>query len=88
MLFTIFVFGPCEALIPIVMYPAATKSVSELILVTSVFGIATILTMLLVVVVTLYGINNLNLGKLEKYTHALAGSAILICGIAIVYLGL
>jgi len=87
-LFTIFVFGPCEALIPIVMYPAATKSVSGLILVTTVFGITTILTMLSIILISLYGINIFNLGILEKYTHALAGSAILICGIAIVFLGL
>ncbi|MBE0570137.1 MAG: sulfite exporter TauE/SafE family protein [Ignavibacteriaceae bacterium] len=87
-LFTIFIFGPCEALIPILMYPAATKSVSGLILVTSVFGITTILTMLSIVIISLRGINLFNVGKLEKYTHALAGGMILICGIAINFLGL
>jgi len=87
-LFTIFVFGPCEALIPIVMYPAATKSVLGLILVTTVFGIATILTMLSIIIISLYGISLVDFGKFEKYTHALAGSTILVCGIAIVFLGL
>ena len=87
-LFTIFVFGPCEALIPILMYPAATKSVSGLILVTSVFGITTILTMLSIVLVSLYGIQLVNFGKLERYTHALAGGVILLCGVAINFLGL
>lgn len=87
-LFTIFVFGPCEALIPIVMYPAATKSVSGLILVTSVFGITTIFTMLSIIVISLYGINLVNIGKLERYTHALAGGMILLCGIAINFIGL
>jgi len=87
-LFTIFVFGPCEALIPILMYPAATKSVSGLILVTSVFGVTTILTMLSIIVISLQGINLINLGKLERYTHAIAGGTILICGLAINFLGL
>ena len=86
-LFTIFIFGPCEALIPILMYPAATQSISGLILVTTVFGFATILTMLSIIVISLRGINLLNFGKLEKYTHALAGGMILLCGLAIIFLG-
>lgn len=87
-LFTIFVFGPCEALIPIVMYPAATKSVSGLFLVTTVFGITTILTMLSIILISLYGINLVNVGKIEKYTNALAGGLILLCGLAINFWGL
>ena len=87
-LFTIFVFGPCEALIPILMYPAATQSVSGLILVTTIFGITTIVTMLSIVVIILYGVNFFNFGKIGKFTHALAGSVILLCGLAINFLGL
>ena len=87
-LFTIFVFGPCEALIPILMYPAATKSVMGLILVTSVFGIVTLLTMLFIVIITLKGITLLNFQKVERYTHAFAGGIILLCGIAINFIGL
>jgi nickel/cobalt exporter len=87
-LFTIFIFGPCEALIPILMYPAATQSVSGLVLVTTVFGLTTILTMLSIIVVSLKGINLLNFGKLERFTHALAGGMILLCGLAIILLGL
>ena len=87
-LFTIFIFGPCEALIPILMYPAATKSIAGLFLATFVFGIATILTMLAIVLITLRGIVFINLGRLERFTHAIAGGVILICGIAISFLGL
>ena len=87
-LFTIFVFGPCEALIPILMYPAATKSTMGLILVTSVFAIATILTMLFIVIISLKGIALFNLGKVERFTHAIAGGMILFCGIAINVLNL
>ena len=88
MLFTIFVFGPCEALIPILMYPAEIKSVIGLILVTSVFGIVTILTMLVIVTASLKGFTLINFGRIERFMHAVAGGLILICGIAISFLGL
>ena len=87
-LFVIFVFGPCEPLIPILMYPAARNSVPGLILVTTTFGTATIGTMLVVVMLARAGVNLLPLGKLNRYSHALSGAAILLCGLAIVFVGL
>jgi len=87
-LFVIFVFGPCEPLIPILMYPAAQNSVPGLILVTTTFGTATIGTMLVVVMLARAGVNLLPLSKLNRYSHALSGAAILLCGLAIVFLGL
>ena len=87
-LFTIFVFGPCEPLIPLVMYPAAEHSIIGMALVTTVFGVITIGTMLTIVLGTLWGINFLPVGKLERYTHALAGATICLSGLAIVFLGL
>lgn len=87
-LFTIFVFGPCEPLIPLLMYPAAAHSTYGVALVAIVFSITTIGTMLAVVMVSLWGINLLPMEKLERYTHALAGAAICLSGCAIVFLGL
>lgn len=87
-LFTIFVFGPCEPLIPILMYPAARNSFPGMALVTFVFGFTTIITMLAIVLISSLGINFLPLGKLERYAHALAGAAIFFCGIAIQFFGL
>jgi sulfite exporter TauE/SafE len=87
-LFTIFVFGPCEPLIPIVMYPAAQHSTIGLVIVTALFGGITILTMLGIVLVSSFGINLLPMGKLERYSHALAGGSIFLCGLAIQFLGL
>ena len=87
-LFTIFIFGPCEVLIPMLMYPAATESTIGMIVIISVFGITTISTMLAIVLITLYGIKFVRLGKLERYTHALAGAMILLSGAAIAVLGL
>jgi sulfite exporter TauE/SafE len=87
-LFTIFVFGPCEPLIPLLMYPAAKSSIFGLVLVTIVFSVVTIMTMLSIVIFLSLGANLLPIGRLERYTHALAGATICICGIAIKFLGL
>ena len=75
-------------LIPLLMYPAVTESTFGLVVVTGVFGIITIATMLTIVLVSLYGIKFIGMGKLEKFTHAIAGATILFCGVAIKFLGL
>ena len=87
-LFTIFVFGPCEPLIPMVMYPAAKGDTFGLLLVTAIFGGVTILTMLSIVLVTSFGLNFLPMAKLERYSHAIAGGTILLCGVSIQFLEL
>ena len=87
-LFTIFVLGPCEPLIPILMYPAAEMSTWGIIAVSSIFALITIGTMLAIVLLASFGINFLPFGKLEKYTHAIAGATIFLSGMAIVFLGL
>ena len=87
-LFTIFIFGPCEVLIPMLMYPAATESTIGMVVIVTVFGITTISTMLAIVLITLYGIKFVRLGKLERYTQALAGAMILLSGATIAVLGL
>ena len=83
-LFTIFVFGPCEPLIPILMYPAATKSYWGLAIVTAIFAAVTITTMLTVVLLGSIGISFIPLKKIERYTHALAGATIALCGVLII----
>ncbi len=88
-LFIVFVFGPCEPLIPLVMYPAATKQgFFSVFVVAGVFGLATIGTMLAIVLMAVAGLSKLPLQKMERYSHALAGLAILLCGIAIKVFGL
>jgi len=83
-LFTVFVLGPCEPLIPILMYPAAQKSTSGMIMVASVFAIVTITTMTTMVVVLAKGVKTIpSSGTLVRYSHALAGIVILLCGLAI-----
>lgn len=87
-LFTIFIFGPCEPLIPILMYPAARENLYGLIIVTLVYAIITIGTMLAVVFLSLYEMSFLPLHKFEKYAHPMAGAAIFLSGFAIIVFGL
>jgi sulfite exporter TauE/SafE len=87
-LFTIFFLGPCEPLIPLLMYPAAQNSSWGVAQVSIVFGLVTMLTMLVLVLLASYGLKFVRLGKMERYTHAIAGATILLSGMGILYLGL
>jgi len=82
-LFTIFVLGPCEPLIPLIMYPAAKLSAGAVLLVALVFGLVTISTMLACVMVPSYGLSKISFPHVQRYGHALAGLLILLCGTAI-----
>jgi sulfite exporter TauE/SafE len=86
-IFIIFVLGPCEPLIPLLMYPAARESLFGVMLVAGVFGLVTVATMLLTVALTLKGLEKVHIRPLERYTHAIAGATVLACGLAIVFLG-
>ncbi|OGD28204.1 MAG: hypothetical protein A2V57_10280 [Candidatus Aminicenantes bacterium RBG_19FT_COMBO_65_30] len=87
-LFTIFVFGPCEPLIPLIMYPAARHSTAGVVLVAAAFGLVTIATMLVIITAASWGASFVRLGKLERYSHALAGLMIFVSGLAVQFLGL
>lgn len=86
--FVIFVLGPCEPLIPLLMVPAAAGGWGGVALVALVFSIATIATMLAAVAVGALGLSRLPAASAERWSHALAGAAILACGLAIEFLGL
>lgn len=87
LIFIIFVLGPCEPLIPLLMYPAARESLAGVMVVTGVFGLVTVLTMTLVVASAVGGLGAVRFSRIERFGHAIAGSAILGCGLAIVLLG-
>jgi len=87
-LFIIFVFGPCEPLIPLLMYPAARHDVMGVVVVALIFGSITIATMLGVVLASYFGLSRLPVRGLERYAHALAGLVIFASGGAIKFLGL
>ena len=84
-LFTIFVLGPCEPLIPILMYPAARNSIHTLILISLLFAGATIATMMGLVVSGCIGYSLLPTKRIERYTHAMAGATLSLCGLAMLF---
>jgi nickel/cobalt exporter len=87
-IFIIFVLGPCEPLIPLIMYPAARENMAGVFAVTGVFGLVTVLTMTVLVAFSLRGLESINLKRFERYYHAVAGSAILACGLGVSFLGI
>jgi nickel/cobalt exporter len=85
-IFIIFIFGPCEPLISLVMYPASEHNILAVALVASVFGAVTIGTMIGIVMTSHYGPSKLPLRSLERHSHALVGLTIF-SGVAIKLLG-
>ncbi|MCX7954314.1 MAG: sulfite exporter TauE/SafE family protein [Bacteroidales bacterium] len=86
--FIIFIFGPCEPLIPLVMYPAANNNIFLLIFVTSLFALITILTMMILVFAIYKGLNLKFINKYIRYNNLIIGATILLCGAGMVFFGL
>jgi hypothetical protein len=86
-LFTIFVLGPCEPLIPLLMVPAVEHGWHNVALISGIFGVVTIATMLGVVFAGISGLSFVSIKSAERFAHALAGAVVAICGGAMVFLG-
>jgi ABC-type nickel/cobalt efflux system permease component RcnA len=84
-LFTIFVLGPCEPLIVLMMYPAIMSDAMGLFLVVLAFSITTVVVMLIMVLGALKGLSYLPLSKIEPHTNSIAGATIALCGVAILF---
>lgn len=87
-LFTVFVFGPCESLIPLMLAAWGTSGAVASFAVALVFSAATVLTIMVTVALLLAGVNRLPLGPLERWSTAIAGLSLALCGLAIAYAGL
>lgn len=87
-LFIVFILGPCEPLIPLIIYPAIKGNLLNVFLVVLVFGLATIITMLLAVIASIYGLRMMKFKFLERYGSATAGAIICSLGLGIKFLGL
>ncbi|PCI44219.1 MAG: hypothetical protein COB49_11360 [Alphaproteobacteria bacterium] len=87
-LFIIFVLGPCEPLIPLMMIPAASGEWIGMVLTVGVFMLVTIVTMTAVVVAATLGLRSFNFTGFEKYSHAFAGGTLSLCGMGMITLGL
>jgi hypothetical protein len=87
-LFIVFVLGPCEPLIPLIMSPAAQHSLSGVILVATLFGLITVATMTAITSLLYAGVSLLPLMRIERWSHAAAGLINAGSGLAIESLGL
>ena len=87
-LFTIFIFGPCESLIPLMLASWAVAGIGGTVLVAGTFSMVTILTILGMLGVLMLGISRIPVGKLDRWSTALAGMSLVFCGAAIQWLGL
>jgi sulfite exporter TauE/SafE len=87
-LFVVFVLGPCEVLIPMLMAPAFSHNWYVVASVVVVFAAATLATMLTLVTLGHYGMQWRKLRGLEQHIHALSGAAIALSGVALQVLGI
>lgn len=92
-LFVVLVFGPCEALVPLLLAPGVSHDFSLLAAVIVVFGTLTVLTMLVLVTLGVLGTRLINFEKLagprfSGYSDVLAGLAISATGVAVGAFGL
>jgi len=86
-LFAIFVMGPSEPLIPLLFYSGLNRSVAEISTIIGVFTLSTVLTMLAMVLLGVYGYSFFKAEKFERYTPAISGAVVLVCGFGMVFLG-
>ena len=87
-LFIVFVLGPCEPLIPILMAPAFEHMWSTVVGVILVFGLVTLGTMSLLVTIGYFGLKLPVFSFLERHVHTVSGLAIAASGLAIQVLGI
>jgi len=87
-MFIMLVLCPSQALIPVLIYPAAQSGMLAVAVVALVFAVFTIGAMLVCTTIALKGVNALPVEKLGRYAHALAGFVIFACGAAARFLGI
>ncbi len=86
-LFLVFAFGPCEALIPLMMVPAVEDAWWLLVAVVGVFTVFTVGAMLAAVALGYCGLTRARLGMFEQKIDLLAGLTVAASGAAVLLLG-
>jgi nickel/cobalt exporter len=84
-LFTVFLFGPCEPLIPLIIAPAIQgRPWSHVAWVGAVFGLVTVGVMVVVVSTLFLTTQRVDVGgRLGRFSDAMAGGVLLACGAAV-----
>ena len=81
-LFLVFTVGPCEVLIPLVVYPAAKSDWCGALGAAAVFSLSTIATMLAAVTLVHFGLSRANWAWMQRWGGAATGIALLGCALA------
>ena len=87
-LFVIFVLGPCEPLIPLMMVPAMSQSWLVVAGVVGVFAVLTVATMAATVAVGYRGLSSVTGRRLAPHADVVAGLVVAASGAAVLLLGL
>ena len=87
-LFIVFVLGPCEPLIPLMVVPGMARDWLAVAAVVGVFGLLTVGAMLLAVVAAWRGIALLGAGRGGRHADVAAGLVVAASGAAVLFLGL
>lgn len=87
-LFIVFVLGPCEPLIPLIIVPGLQIGWGAALLVTAVFAACTIGAMTLLVTLGYLGVSANAVRRFTHYADVLAGFAVAATGAAIKVLGI
>lgn len=87
-LFTAFLLGPCEPLLPMMLYPAAVSSPAQIAAVVAVFTLFTLATMVGTVLLAIKGVGLVGSLPGARFAHVIAGLLVCGCGAAIRFAGL
>ncbi len=88
MLFVVFLLGPCEPLIPLMVVPAVAGDWMLVAAVVAVFGLLTVSAMLVTVTLAYSGLGWARVRGIGRYGDALAGVVVAASGAAVLWLGL
>ena len=87
-LFIVFVLGPCEPLIPLMVVPGMARDWLAVAAVVGVFGLLTVGAMLLAVGAAWRGVALLGTGRVGRHADVAAGLVVAASGAAVLFLGL
>lgn len=87
-LFIVFVLGPCEPLIPLMVVPGMARDWLAVAAVVGVFGLLTVGAMLLAVAAAWRGVALVGAGSVGRHADVAAGLVVAASGAAVLFLGL
>ena len=87
-LFIVFVLGPCEPLIPLMVVPGMAGDWLTVAAVVGVFGLLTVAVMLLAVAAASSGVGLLAGSRISRHADVAAGLVVAASGAAVLWLGL